>query len=85
MIVLSYIGLCICCMLCLYRIGRGPTAPDRTVAIDILGIVIVGFCALFSLVTGKDFYMNLAIAWSLLSFIGTIALAKFLEGRSFDE
>jgi len=72
-------------MLCLYRIGRGPTAPDRTVAIDILGIVIVGFCALFSLVTGKDFYMNLAIAWSLLSFIGTIALAKFLEGRSFDE
>ena len=85
MIILSYIGLCICCMLCLYRIGRGPTAPDRTVAIDILGIVIVGFCALFSLVTGKDFYMNLAIAWSLLSFIGTIALAKFLEGRSFDE
>ena len=85
MIILSYIGLCVCCMLCLYRIGRGPTAPDRTVAIDILGIVIVGFCALFSLVTGKDFYMNLAIAWSLLSFIGTIALAKFLEGRSFDE
>ncbi len=85
MITLSYIGLCICCLLCLYRIGRGPSAPDRTVAIDILGIVIVGFCALFSLVTGKDFYMNLAIAWSLLSFIGTIALAKFLEGRSFDE
>jgi multicomponent Na+:H+ antiporter subunit F len=85
MITLSYIGLCICCMMCLYRIGRGPSAPDRTVAIDILGIVIVGFCALFSLVTGKDFYMNLAIAWSLLSFIGTIALAKFLEGRSFDE
>ncbi len=85
MIPLSYIGLCACCLLCLYRIGRGPSAPDRTVAIDILGIVIVGFCALFSLVTGKDFYMNLAIAWSLLSFIGTIALAKFLEGRSFDE
>ena len=85
MIILSYIGLCICCGLCLFRIGRGPTSPDRAVAIDILGIVIVGFCALFSLVTGKDFYMNLAIAWSLLSFIGTIALAKFLEGRSFDE
>jgi multicomponent Na+:H+ antiporter subunit F len=69
----------------LYRIGRGPTAPDRTVAIDILGIVIVGFCALFAMVTGKDFYINIAIAWSLLSFIGTIALAKFLEGRSFDD
>jgi multicomponent Na+:H+ antiporter subunit F len=55
------------------------------VAIDILGIVIVGFCALIGLETGKDFYLNVALAWALLSFIGTIALAKFLEGRSFDE
>jgi len=80
-----YIGLLVCCFLCLYRIGRGPSAPDRTVAIDILGIVIVGFCGLIGLVTGKDFYLNIALAWALLSFIGTIALAKFLEGRGFDE
>jgi len=46
MITLFYIGLFVCCFLCLYRIGRGPSAPDRTVAIDILGIVIVGFCAM---------------------------------------
>ena len=80
-----FIVLMICCFLCLYRIGRGPTAPDRTVAIDILGIVIVGFCAFLSIITRKDFYMNVAIAWSLLSFIGTMALAKHLEGRGFDE
>ena len=81
-----YIGvLFLCCFMCLYRIGRGPTAPDRTVAIDILGIVVVGFCALMAIVTGKDFYMNIAITWALLSFIGTIALAKHLEGRGFDE
>ena len=85
MVSLFYIGLMICCFLCLYRIGCGPTAPDRTVAIDILGVVVVGFCALFSLVTGKDFYLNIALAWALLSFIGTIALAKFLEGRNFDD
>ncbi|MHC4159256.1 MAG: monovalent cation/H+ antiporter complex subunit F [Planctomycetota bacterium] len=54
-------------------------------AIDILGIVIVGFCALVGLDTGKDYYLNVALAWALLSFIGTIALAKFLEGRSFDD
>ena len=83
--VLFYIGLMICCFLCLYRIGCGPSAPDRTVAIDILGVVVVGFCALFALVTGKDFYLNIALAWALLSFIGTIALAKFLEGRNFDD
>jgi multicomponent Na+:H+ antiporter subunit F len=85
MYTIFYIALLVCCFLCLYRIGRGPSAPDRTVAIDILGIVIVGFCALLSLDTGKDFYLNVAMAWALLSFIGTIALAKFLEGRSFDE
>lgn len=85
MYTIFYIALLVCCFLCLYRIGRGPSAPDRTVAIDILGIVIVGFCAILSLDTGKDFYLNVAMAWALLSFIGTIALAKFLEGRSFDE
>ena len=82
---LFFIGLFVCCFLCLYRIGRGPSAPDRTVAIDILGIVIVGFCAILGLTTGRDFYLNVAIAWALLSFIGTIALAKFLEDRSFDD
>ena len=83
--ILFYTGLLVCCFLCLYRIGMGPSAPDRTVAIDILGIVVVGFCALMALATGRDFYLNIALAWALLSFIGTIALAKFLEGRGFDE
>ncbi len=74
-----------CCFLCLYRVAFGPTPPDRAVGIDILGIVIVGLSALFSLITGKDYYMNIALAWALIAFIGTIALAKFLEGRSYDE
>ena len=85
MVLLFNIGLMICCFLCLYRIGCGPSAPDRTVAIDILGVVVVGFCALLSLVWEKDFYLNVALAWALLSFIGTIALAKYLEGRNFDD
>lgn len=81
-----YLGLLLlCCFMCLYRLARGPTAPDRTVAIDILGIVIVGFCAFMAVLTGKDFYINIAITWALLSFIATIALAKYLEGRGFDE
>jgi len=77
--------LIIASFLCLHRIGRGPTAPDRIVAIDILGTLIVGFCAILALDTGQDFYINVAIAWALLSFIGTLALAKYLEGRPFHE
>ena len=71
--------------MCLIRLGKGPTAPDRTVAIDILGTLVVGFCALYALHTKKVFYLNVGIAWALLSFIGTIALAKYLEGKAFDE
>ena len=80
MLVLLFSGF-----LCLYRIGKGPSAPDRTVAIDILGTLMVGFCAILTWITGVDFYMNIGITWALLSFIGTIALAKYLEGRDFDE
>lgn len=77
--------LLLCMFMCLYRVGRGPTAPDRIVAIDIMGILMVGFCAIFSIITKKDLYMNIAISWALLNFIGTLALAKYLEGRGFDE
>ena len=81
----AFVGLLLCCAMCLYRIGRGPTAPDRAVAIDILGIVVVCFTALLSIRTGKGYYLNIGIAWAILSFVGTIALAKHLEGKGFDE
>jgi multicomponent Na+:H+ antiporter subunit F len=71
--------------LCLYRLQQGPTPPDRMVAVDILGTLLVGFCALYALTSGADFYLNLAMAWALLSFVGTIALAKYLGGQKFDE
>jgi multicomponent Na+:H+ antiporter subunit F len=78
-------ALLICAFLCLYRIGRGPSAPDRVVAIDILGTLIVAFTALLGLTTGRDWYLSIALAWGLLSFIGAIAMAKYLEGRAYDE
>ena len=77
--------LLVCCALCLYRIGRGPTAPDRTVGIDILGTVVVGFCALLAVETGKDYLMNIALVWAMVSFIGTLALARHLEGQHNNE
>ncbi len=71
-------------LLCLDRIGRGPTAPDRTVAIDILGTLMIGFCCIMAMITGQDYYITVAIAWALTNFIGTLALAKYLEGRCYD-
>ena len=80
--------------LCLFRIGRGPSAPDRTVAIDILGTLMVGFCCVMAIwpieinpageQRYQDFYLTIGIAWALTSFVGTLALAKYLEGRCYD-
>lgn len=77
--------LVLCSTLCLYRVLRGPTATDRIVAIDMFGILIVGFCAVLSISTGRKWYIDIGIAWALQSFISTLALAKYLEGRDFDD
>jgi multicomponent Na+:H+ antiporter subunit F len=71
--------------LCLFRIFRGPTASDRIVSIDMLGILIIGVCSLLTITTNRSWYMDIGIAWALQSFISTLALAKFLEGKDFDE
>ena len=73
------------CILCLYRIWRGPTGADRIVAIDMLGIMIIGLCAIFTISTGRSWYIDIGIAWALQSFISTLALSKYLEGRDFDD
>jgi multicomponent Na+:H+ antiporter subunit F len=80
-----FVSLIIASFMCLYRVMVGPTPPDRMVAIDILGIIVVGMCALFAAYKDRDFYLYIAISWAILSFVGTLALVKFLEGRGFDE
>jgi len=81
----AFLSLIVSAGLCLWRVLRGPTAPDRAVAVDMLGILIVGFCAVLSLSTGRDWYIDIGIAWVIQSFIGIMALSKYLEGKDFDE
>ncbi|NIO61346.1 MAG: multiple resistance and pH regulation protein F [Gammaproteobacteria bacterium] len=71
--------------MCLFRISRGPTAADRIVAVDIFGILIVGFCAILSISTGRSWYIDIGIAWALQSFIGSLALGKYLEGKRLEQ
>ena len=73
------------CLMSLYRIWKGPTGADRIVAIDILGIMIVGLCAVLTISTRRGWYIDIGIAWALQSFISTLALSKYLEGKGFDE
>jgi len=70
---------------CLYRVILGPSIPDRMVGIDIFGILVVGICAIISVQTGKSYILDIGIAWIILSFIGTLTLAKYLSGKKLNE
>jgi multicomponent Na+:H+ antiporter subunit F len=74
-----------CLMFLVVRVIAGPTIADHVVAVDILGIIIIGFCGLISIFTDSSHYLDIAMAWALQSFIGTTALAKLLEGRHLDD
>jgi multicomponent Na+:H+ antiporter subunit F len=76
---------CALAFLCLYRVIRGPSIADRMVGIDIFGILVVGICAIFAIKTDRTFLIDIGIAWIILSFIGTISLAKYLEGKQLNE
>ena len=71
--------------LCLFRIIRGPTIPDRMIGIDIFGILVVGICAIISIQTERSFILDIGIAWIILSFIGTLTLAKYLSRKKLNE
>ena len=85
MITAVYIGLSLGAAMCLYRVAIGPTVPDRAVALFVLGVLVVPFCATVALHLHNYLFVNVGIAWALLGFVGTAALAKFLEGKRFDE
>ena len=82
--ILLYVQIALCAI-CLYRIVRGPTIPDRMVGIDIFGILVVGICAIISIQTEQSFILDIGIAWIILSFIGTLTLAKYLSGKKLNE
>ena len=69
----------------LYRVIVGPSAADRIVAVDILGVLIIGMLALLGMHYDQGFFMDIGLIWALLSFIASLAFAKVLEGRSLDD
>ena len=74
-----------CCFACLIRAWLGRSIPDRMVAIDIMGTLAVGIAALLALITKRGFLIDVALAWIFLSFIGTVALGKYLAHKTLDE
>lgn len=59
------------------RLVLGPTMADRAVALDMLSVLTVAFAGLRAIVTGLDAYLDVAIILALVSFLGTLAFARF--------
>jgi multicomponent Na+:H+ antiporter subunit F len=76
-VALSTIGTA--ALLAVVRVVRGPTLPDRVVALDLLGILIVGFIVVYTATTGEKAFLDAALVVALVSFIGTVAYARYVE------
>jgi multicomponent Na+:H+ antiporter subunit F len=66
-------------LLALDRFFRGPSAADRVVAFDVLTIIGITGIALVSLAEGRGIYLDVALIYALLSFLGVIVVARYLE------
>ena len=66
-------------LLAFLRLVRGPQPADRIVALDLISVLVVAFLGAYSIYAGEPSYLDVAIACALVAFLGTVALARYLE------
>ena len=68
-------------MLALARLIRGPSLPDRVVALDLMLTISVGMMATYAMVYREIAVLDAGIISALVAFLGTVAFASYLERR----
>lgn len=76
---LGAIAVMVMIFLALIRAVVGPTAPDRVVAINIIGTKTLLIITLIARLYHQEFFLDIAMIYALMSFIATIGIAKYLE------
>ena len=76
---ITLVMLAVAALLAFVRVVRGPTLPDRVVAIDLIGVLIVGLIVVSAAATGERSFLDVAIVIALISFVGTVAYARYVE------
>lgn len=77
------IGLLILAMVCaVIRLIRGPNLGDRILALDLITVLGAGFVGAIAVLTGFSLYIDVAVALALVSFLSTVALARYLFVRA---
>lgn len=64
------------------RLLRGPSLPDRVIALDILSVLGIGIIVAFSIATDQPVFVDVASVLALVSFLGTVAFAAYVERRT---
>jgi multicomponent Na+:H+ antiporter subunit F len=68
--------------LCLARMARGPSAADRMVAIDLLGLLVVMLMISHGIRASDEAVLDIVLVFSVIAFFGTVALARYLQKES---
>jgi len=66
-------------LLALYRFLKGPSVADRVVAFDVMTIVGITAIVLVAYLEGRGIYLDVALVYALLSFLGVIVVARYIE------
>ena len=61
------------------RLIRGPSLPDRVIAVDFVAYLTMGFLGTYSILIREETYVDVALVLGLLAFLGTIAFARYIE------
>lgn len=66
-------------IIALIRMLKGPTAADRVVALDVMTIISISLIVFIAALLKRIIYIDVALVYALMSFIGVIAIARYLE------
>ncbi|GBO83345.1 MULTISPECIES: K+/H+ antiporter subunit F [Marinobacter] len=72
-------------LLNVYRLIKGPDAPDRVLALDTLYINAIALIILLGITLGTRMYLEAALLIAVMGFVGTVAMAKYLKRGSVIE
>ena len=83
LVALSVVGVAM--LLSLWRLLRGPTAPDRILALDTLYVNSVAQLILFGMLLDTEVYFEVALIIAMLGFFGTVVMSKYVIRRDIVE
>jgi multicomponent Na+:H+ antiporter subunit F len=78
-LIASLIILSLAILACLYRLIKGPSMNDRIMSLDTIGILLLSIIAVLCMLFRTSVYVDIILLIGILTFIGTTALARYIE------